>query len=146
MHKLATDLTRRFHTIGIGDVKVDGMKRNRHLARAVADMSFFEFRRQREYKAAMRGGAEVVADRLFASSKTCSTRGHKRDVLPLSVRKWRCESCGVIHDRDANAATNLKNMAARSTASACGEEGAGRRRKTAAKPASTKQEVSLESV
>ena len=143
LHKLTTDLTRRFHTIGIEDLNVRGMVRNRHLARSIADMGFFEFRRQLEYKAAMRGGRVIVADRFFASSKTCSACGHKLDDLPLSVRKWTCLACGKAHDRDVNAAVNLKNMAASSAVSACGEEGSGRRRKTAVNPASTKQEVSF---
>jgi putative transposase len=100
----------------------------------------------------MRGGQVVVADRFFASSKTCSVCGHKLDDLPLSVREWTCPDCGSIHDRDVNAARNLLayGLAALSgpTASsagcqACGEEGSGRRRKTAAKPASVKQEVSF---
>lgn len=146
LHKLTTDLTRRFHTIGIEDLNVRGMLRNRHLARSIADMSFFEFRRQLEYKADMRGGIVNVADRFFASSKTCSACGHKLDILPLSVREWACPACGGVHDRDVNAAINLKNMAVSSTVAACGEEGSGRHRKTAVKLASTKQEVSFESV
>lgn len=143
LHKLTTDLTRRFHTIGIEDLNVRGMAKNRHLARSIADMGFFEFRRQLEYKAAMREGQVVVADRFFAGSKTCSACGHKLDDLPLSVREWACPSCGVIHDRDVNAAVNLKNMAVSSTASPCGGEGAGACRKTRVKPASVKQEVSF---
>ncbi len=146
LHKLTTDLTRRFHTAGIEDLNVCGIVKNRHLARSVADMGFFEFRRQLEYKAAMRGGQVVVADRFFASSKTCSSCGHKLGELPLSVREWTCPSCGTVHDRDVNAAVNLKNMAVSSTVSACGEEGAGLRRKTKTKPASAKQEVSFEPV
>ena len=143
LHKLTTDLTRRFHTIGIEDLNVRGMMANRHLARSIADMGFFEFRRQLEYKAAMRGGVVQVADRFYASSKTCSACGHKLDALPLSVREWTCPACGVIHDRDLNAAINLKNMAVSSTVAACGEEGSGLRRKTKTKPASVKQEVSF---
>lgn len=142
LHKLTTDLTRRFHTIGIEDLNVRGMVRNHHLARSIADMGFFEFRRQLEYKAAMRGGQVVVADRFYASSKTCSACGKKLDELPLSVREWACPSCGVVHDRDVNAAINLKNMAASSAVSACGEEGSGSGRKARVKPASMKQEVS----
>ncbi len=142
LHKLTTDLTRRFHTIGVEDLNVRGMVKNRHLSRAVSDMGFFELRRQLEYKAAMRGGRVVVADRFFASSKTCSDCGRALDELPLSVRQWTCPACGAIHDRDVNAAINLKNMAVSSTVAACGEEGSGRRRKTKAKPASAKQEVS----
>jgi putative transposase len=142
LHKLTTDLTRRFHTIGIEDLNVRGMVRNRHLARSIADMGFFEFRRQLEYKAAMRGGQVVVADRFYASSKMCSACGKKLDELPLSVREWVCPSCGVVHDRDVNAAINLKNMAASSAVSACGEEGSGSGRKARVKPTSLKQEVS----
>lgn len=142
LHKLTTDLTRRFHTIGIEDLNVRGMVRNRHLARSIADMGFFEFRRQLEYKTAMRSGQVVVADRFYPSSKTCSACGHRLEALPLVVREWTCPACGVVHDRDLNAATNLKNMAVSSTVSACGEEGAGRTRKSAVKPASVKQEAS----
>lgn len=143
LHKLTTDLTRRFHTIGIEDLNVRGMMANRHLARSIADMSFFEFRRQLEYKAAMRGGVVKVADRFYASSKTCSDCGYTLETLPLSVREWTCPACGVIHDRDVNAAINLKNRAVSSTVAACGEEGSGLRRKTKTKPASVKQEVSF---
>ena len=122
LHQLTTDLTRRFHTIGIEDLNVSGMVKNRHLSRAISDMGFFEFRRQLEYKAGMRGSVVVVADRFFASSKTCSASGcgHKVDKLPLSVREWTCPLCGVVHDRDINAANNLEKYAVSSTVSACG--------------------------
>lgn len=143
LHKLTTDLTRRFHTIGIEDLNVRGMVRNRHLARSIADMGFFEFRRQLEYKAAMRGGQVVIADRWFPSSKICSCCGHKQEELPLSVRRWSCSICGVEHDRDLNAAINLKNYAASPTVSACGGEGAGLGGDAKAKPAPMKQEVSF---
>lgn len=126
LHKLTSDLTSRFHTIGIEDLNVRGMVKNRRLSRSIADMGFFEFRRQLEYKSLRRGGQVVVAERFFASSKTCSACGHKLDALPLSAREWACPACGVIHDRDVNAAINLKNLAVSSTVSACGEEGAGR--------------------
>jgi putative transposase len=142
LHKLTTDLTRRFHTLGIEDLNVSGMVKNRHLSRAISDMGFFEFRRQLEYKAAMRGGIVVVADRFFASSKTCSASGcgHKVDKLPLSVREWVCPACGASHDRDVNAAINLANYAVSSTVSACGGEGSGLTRKRQVKPAPVKQE------
>jgi putative transposase len=141
LHQLTTDLTRRFHTIGIEDLNVKGMMRNRHLSRSIADMSFFEFRRQLEYKAEMRGGIVVAADRWFASSKTCSNCSDKLESLSLSVREWTCPACGKNHNRDVNAAVNLMNYAVSSTVSACGEEGAGLSRKTKVKPASVKQEV-----
>ncbi len=142
LHQLTTDLTRRFHTIGIEDLNVKGMVKNRHLSRAVSDMGFFEFRRQLGYKAAQRGGTIVVADRWYPSSKTCSGCGYKLEVLPLAVRDWTCPECGAMHDRDVNAAVNLRNLAVSSTVSACGEEGSGSDRKTRTKPASVKQESS----
>ncbi|WP_028489467.1 zinc ribbon domain-containing protein, partial [Thiothrix lacustris] len=84
----------------------------------------------------------VVADRFFASSKTCSASGcgHKVDNLPLSIRQWTCPVCGAVHDRDVNAAKNLQEYAVSYTVSACGGEGAGSRCKPKAKPAPVKQE------
>src|SRR5699024_186284 len=90
LHKLTTRLTQHHSIIGIEDLNVSGMVKNRHLARAITDMGFFEFRRQLEYKAAMRGNQVVIIDRWYPSSKTCSTCGHKRETMPLSIRKWRC--------------------------------------------------------
>jgi len=146
LHQFTTDVMRRFHTLVIEDLNVKGMVKNRRLARSIADMGFFEFRRQLEYKADMRGGQVIVAERWFASSKTCSACAHTLDVLPLSVREWTCPACGAVHDRDVNAAINLKNLAVSSTVSACGEEGAGLNRKIQVKPASAKQEVSSKSI
>ena len=142
LHKLTTEITRRFHAIGIEDLNVRGMMANRHLARSIADMSFHEFRRQLEYKAERRGGLVVVANRWFPSSKTCSACGSAQEAMPLSVRQWVCPDCGTRHDRDLNAARNLATYAASSAVSACGEEGSGRARKSAVKPASEKQEAS----
>ena len=142
LHQLTSDLTRRFHTIGIEDLNVKGMVKNRRLSRTVSDMGFFEFRRQLNYKAAQRGGVVVVADRWYPSSKTCSACGHRLETLPLAVREWICPVCGVNHDRDVNAAINLMNLAVSSTVSACGEDGSGLERKLKTKPASVKQESS----
>jgi len=152
LHKLTSDLTRRFHAICIENLNVHGMMANRHLARSIADMSFFEFRKQLEYKAERRGGIVVVADRFFASSKTCSACGAVQDTMPLSVRQWICPDCGASHDRDVNAARNLLvhglavlngPTASSAGCEACGEEGAGASHKTRVKPASAKQEVSF---
>ena len=125
LHQLTTGLTRRFHTIGIEDLNVKGMLSNRHLARAIADMGFGELRRQLEYKTAWRGGQVVIVDRWYPSSKTCSGCGARLAQLALAVRHWTCPGCGLLHDRDVNAAINLKNMAVSSTVSACGGEGSG---------------------
>ncbi|QYG01301.1 MULTISPECIES: RNA-guided endonuclease TnpB family protein [Massilia] len=125
LHKLSTNITHRFHTIGIEDLHVKGMLANRCLSRAIADMGFGELRRQLEYKAAQRGGQVVVVDRWYPSSKTCSCCGYLLAVLDLGTRRWVCPGCGTNHDRDVNAAINLKNLAASSAVAACGGEGAG---------------------
>ena len=142
LHKLTTDLTRRFDPIGLEDLNVRGMMSNGPLARAIADLSFTEFRRQVFYKAEMRGRSVVVADRWYPSSKTCSTCGYRLTMLPLSVRTWSCPRCGAERDRDVNAACNLRNYAVSSTVSACGGEGAGLGNGAKVKPALTKQEAS----
>jgi putative transposase len=142
LHKLSTSITRRFHTIGIEDLNVKGMLSNRRLARAVADIGFYEWRRQVDYKAAWRGSNVVVADRWYASSKTCSCCGHRLEVLELGTRHWTCPACGARHDRDFNAAVNLENMAVSSIVTACGGAGAGPVREHGVKPAPTKQESS----
>jgi putative transposase len=140
LHQLTTNITRRFHTIGIEDLNVKGMLGNRRLSRAIADAGFHELRRQLTYKATWRGGQVVVANRWYPSSKTCSCCGHQLQTLTLDQRRWTCPDCGAHLDRDVNAAVNLKNMAVSSTATACGGAGAGLVRKREAKPASVKQE------
>jgi len=107
LHKATTDLTGRFGTLVAEDLNVAGMTRNRRLARHVADASFAGFRRQIEYKAAWRGGRVIVAGRWFASSKTCSGCGAVKTKLPLSERTYVCAACGLVADRDRNAAVNL---------------------------------------
>jgi putative transposase len=107
LHKLTTRLTAEFGTIVIEDLHVAGIIKNRRLARHVADASFGEFRRQLEYKAAWHGGRVIVADRWFASSKKCSGCGAAKAKLLLSERTYSCTSCGIVLDRDVNAAVNL---------------------------------------
>ena len=120
-HKLTTKLSEGYGLIGMEDLNVSGMAKNHSLARSVLDMGFFEFRRQLEYKTKMRGGHVVIVDRFYPSSKTCSDCGYKYDDLALSMREWTCPSSGAAHDRDINAAINLRNYAVSYTVSACGE-------------------------
>lgn len=135
LHKLTTGLVRAAATIVIEDLNVAGMLANRHLSRAIADLGFFECRRQLEYKTARAGGALIVADRWYPSSKLCSVCEGKNETLALSERTWTCASCGTSHDRDVNAARNLARYPESWAGSACGAEGAGRRRQTTVKPA-----------
>lgn len=120
LHKATTRIVNQFDVIGIEDLNVRGMMANGKLSRAVADVGLFEFRRQLEYKAAMQGVRIVVVNQWYPSSKTCSGCNHIYTDLTLSNREWTCDGCGVIHDRDHNAATNLKNIAASSAVTACG--------------------------
>jgi len=142
LHQLSTSLTRRFHTIAIEDLNVKGMLANGRLARAIADMGWSELRSQLVYKSAWRGGQVIVADRWYPSSKTCSGCGYRLKALDLRTRQWACPDCGVLHDRDVNAAINLKSMAVSSTVAACGGDDAGLTCKREAKPAPVKQESS----
>jgi putative transposase len=99
------------------------MLKNHKLARAVGDAAFSELSRQLDYKSQLAGSTVVRADRFFASSKTCSDCGHNLEDLDLATREWVCPRCGVFHDRDENAASNLKLVARRyrETLNACGE-------------------------
>jgi putative transposase len=119
LHKLPTRLVRENQTIVIEDLAVRNMVRNRSLARAISDASWSEFRSMLTYKADWYGRTVVVVDQWFPSSKTCSRCGHLLDVLPLGVREWTCPGCGVVHDRDVNAARNI--LAAGRAVTACGD-------------------------
>ncbi|MGH3628495.1 MAG: zinc ribbon domain-containing protein, partial [Sciscionella sp.] len=88
------------------------MVRNRRLARRIADASWAEIRRQLTYKTQQAGGDLMVADRWFASSKTCSGCGTAKAKLALSERTYVCLACGIVLDRDVNAAINLAALAA----------------------------------
>ena len=107
MHKLTTWLTNKYSDISIEDLHVAGMVKNHHLAKAVSDAAFGGFRRQLEYKAARTGAVIHVVDRWFASSKTCSGCGRVKAKLSLSERTYTCEGCGLVLDRDLNAAINI---------------------------------------
>ncbi|SMC65430.1 IS607 family element RNA-guided endonuclease TnpB [Lentzea albidocapillata] len=121
LHKLTTRLARTHGTVVIEDLNVSGMTRNRRLARQVAGVGMAELRRQIEYKARWAGVHVHVADRWYPSSKTCSGCGVVKTKLRLSDRVYRCEACGLVLDRDLNAARNLAALVHRQTSSpSCG--------------------------
>jgi putative transposase len=97
--------------VGIEDLNVSGMVKNRHLSKAIQACCFHEFRSQLEYKAARHGVKIVVADRFFPSSKQCSACGNIRGNLSLRDRLYTCDQCGLSIDRDFNAALNLERLA-----------------------------------
>jgi putative transposase len=99
------------------------MLKHHHLAQAIADVGFAAFRRQLECQAAWYGCRVIVADRWFASSRTCSCCGWRDEHLTLADRTLRSQNCGLLIDRDLNAATNLDMLADSSAGrlNACGE-------------------------
>jgi putative transposase len=107
LHKITTDLVRRFDVIAVEDLNVSGMVRNRSLARAISCTGWAEFRDMLDYKAQRYGRQVIAVDRWYPSSKTCSACGHLLAVLSLETRRWSCPSCGARHDRDINAAKNI---------------------------------------
>lgn len=107
LHKLTTHLASKYSEISIEDLNVAGMMKSHHLAKSVMDASFGVFRRQLEYKTARTGARLHVIDRWYPSSKTCSQCGKVKTKLSLSERTYRCEHCGLVIDRDLNAAMNI---------------------------------------
>ena len=108
LHKLTTMLAQTYSDISIEDLNVAGMVKNHHLAKAISDASFFELRRQLEYKTAKTGARLHVIDRWYPSSKTCSNCGSVKTKLSLTERIYKCEHCGLVIDRDLNAAISIQ--------------------------------------
>ena len=114
--KAAHDVAKNYATVVIEDLNVRAMMARggaykRGLNRAIAQASFADLRRRITYKTRWNGGTTIVADRWFPSSKTCSRCGEVKSKLSLSERKYMCYRCGVVVDRDLNAATNLAKLA-----------------------------------
>ena len=122
LHGISSAIAKRFGTVGMENLNAEGMGRNHCLAKALKDAAFHELRRQVEYKTSWNGGRVVLADRFYPSSKKCSGCQKVKEQLGLSERIFRCDSCGLVIDRDLNAALNLKDVAASDTETknACG--------------------------
>jgi len=112
-HEMTTQIAKEYGFIGVENLNIKGMVKNRRLAKAVSDAAMSEKRRQLEYKAIWNGGRVVVVDQWFASSKICNTCGWVNVNLKLSDREWVCGDCGTINHRDENAAKNIRNEALR---------------------------------
>lgn len=108
-HHISHDLVvnKKPRTIVIENLNVSGMMANHSMAQAISDVGFYELRRQIEYKAEWHGVEVIVVDRWFPSSKTCSRCGYVKDDLTRSDREFVCDKCGLVIDRDYNAALNL---------------------------------------
>lgn len=108
-HKLTSHLAKNHSEVVIENLNVSGMMKNHCLAGAIADSGFYEFRRQLEYKASWYGSKVIIIDRFYPSSQLCSGCG-SRQPMPLQLRTYDCQRCGVSLDRDLNAAINIKKL------------------------------------
>ena len=107
-HKLSRAIVDENQAVIVETLKTANMMKNHHLARAIGDAGWSGFITKLEYKATEKGVHLVKLDQWFASSKTCHCCGHKMSEMPLHKRIWQCPECGVEHDRDINAALNIK--------------------------------------
>jgi putative transposase len=113
LHKMTTSLCRNYALIGLEDLNTKGMLANHCLAQAVSDASFFEVQRQLLYKAEQYGGYVQLVSRWYPSSKTCHACGWVKEDLTLADRVFICHDCGLVIDRDLNAANNIRKEALR---------------------------------
>jgi putative transposase len=112
-HRLTTEIARTCSVVGLEDLHVKGMFKNRTLARAMADAGLGQLLRFFETKVPAVGGQAIFVDRFFPSTKTCSGCGHVKQRMPLKYRTYCCLKCGLNIDRDLNAAINLEREARR---------------------------------
>ncbi|EJN8053589.1 transposase, partial [Escherichia coli] len=107
-HKLSRAIVDENQAVIVETLKTANMMKNHNLARAIGDAGWHSFITKLEYKAATKGVHLVKLDQWFASSKTCHCCGYKMPEMPLHIRIWRCPECGAEHDRDINAALNIR--------------------------------------
>jgi len=125
LHKLSRKVVNENQVIAVENLNIKGMVRNHNLAKAISDVGWGMFLTMLKYKAEAEGKTYIEIDRWFPSSKTCHVCLNRVDNLTLDVRAWTCRHCGTHHDRDVNAAINIRNeglriLALGTSASACG--------------------------
>lgn len=107
IHYVVNKLLTSYDSIFMEDLNVQGMLRNHHLSKAISDVGFYNFKKILYNKALVNDKKVISVDRFYASSKTCSVCGYKKEDLTLNDREWTCPNCGTKHDRDINAAVNI---------------------------------------
>ena len=109
-HKVSTAIAKHYGTVVIEDLNIQGMQRNQHLARSIADQGWYQFKTMLTYKLGWGEAVLIEIGRFDPSSKMCSKCGNIKHDLKLSDRIYHCNVCGLSMDRDLNAAINIRNM------------------------------------
>ena len=109
LHKLSRKLVDENQVIVVENLAVKNMVKNHKLAKSISDCGWGQFCTMLKYKAEWEGKYYIEVDRFFPSSKTCNHCLHQMDKLSLDIRSWQCPKCGTIHDRDVNAAKNIRD-------------------------------------
>lgn len=107
LHKLSFELINENQVICLEDLQVKKMQQNHELAKSISEVSWYEFRRQLEYKANWYGRTISFVDKYYPSSQICSNCGENTGKKPLDIREFDCPCCGKHHDRDINASINI---------------------------------------
>ena len=123
LHKISTQLVNEYDTICMEDLNVKGMVKNHCLARAIGEQGWSDFKHMCEYKCETYGKHFIQIGRFQPSSKMCSVCGITNHQLTLKDRQWTCHSCSTIHDRDVNAAINIRDFGCRSAPLSANVEG-----------------------
>ena len=111
LHKTSSKLIRENQAIAVETLNITGMLKNHHLAKSISDVSWRRFFKQLEYKAKWYGKTLLKIGQFEPSTKICNICGYYNHKMTLSIREWKCPECNTLHDRDINAAINIKTFA-----------------------------------
>lgn len=109
MHKISSDIIKNHDYVVLETLRIKNLMKNRKLSKSIADVGWSVFIHMLEYKSERYGKKVIKLDQWFPSSQICSHCQHNDGRKPLNIREWKCSNCQTKHDRDVNAAINIKN-------------------------------------